>query len=247
MITRRTFIGTLCASPWIARSARAMDSAEAGSLDELVYPPFDALTAPVPFGLDEPTAAQKKQVSEIVLDTPKGPTPFAIAQSFVERFYPDQTKLISQWPTPEPWNPLIVEFFLATDMKAKNDLVPWCAAFTNWCLRRAGRNRSNNAGSQSFLRKEFEKVALPEIGDLAVFTCYDPGTNKSVGLGHVGFVAASPKAGAVKVLGGNQSLDGHSSVICERDYQTGDRIVRRRINDKMVKCVMSLNTYITIG
>jgi len=229
----------------VSRAAEEDD--EAGPLDQLIYPPFGAIDAPQPFGYKPPTEKEKQRAEDIIKSTPKGPAPIDIAKSFFDRFYTTDPKTISQWPAPEAWNPLIVQFFSATTLKANNDMVAWCAAFANWCIERSGRKGSRSAASQSFLdKKNFKQTNDPAIGDLAVFTCYEKNTNKSLGLGHVAFVMHKPAGGRVKVLGGNQSADGHSSIISERDFMTGDRDVRRHVDGKYVPCTMRLNTYISI-
>ena len=126
-------------------------------------------------------------------------------------------------------------------------MVAWCAAFANWCLKRSARTGSQSAASQSFLSAtDFKRNSDPKVGDLAVFTCYDKDNGSSLGLGHVAFVKAKPTNGRVLVLGGNQSADGHSSVISERYFPTDAQIVKRHVAGKYVDCNMKLNTYITI-
>lgn len=230
--------------------ASGVDSSNAPldeSLTQLEYPPFTMLDGATLFGKGMPSSLDIKRVKDIVDATPKGPTPIAIAQSFVDRFYDSNARAISQWPTPAAWNPLIVEFFRSTTLKANNDLVAWCAAFANWCLDRSGKIGSRSAASQSFLGNDFEKTSTPRIGDLAIFTCYRPGTAKSVGLGHVGFVASLPSANFVEVLGGNQSGDGHSSIISRKKYSIADRSVYRTVKGKRELCTMRLNTYVKVS
>lgn len=252
MISRRkmnvSLIGT--AAVLAGRTVRAEAQAEA-ELDsvftQLTYPSFDALNAPERFGLEIPNKAQREKAAEIIKDAPRGPTPYDIARSFVDKYYEKNPELISQWPLPAAWNPLIVEFFNATTLKVNNDMVHWCAAFANWCISRAGRISSNSAGSQSFLStKVFKKVDAPKVGDLAIFTCYDQKSGKSLGLGHATFVREVPSNGKVKVTGGNQSKDGHSSIICDSEFPVGDRIVKRQLNGNYIATVMRLNSYIAI-
>lgn len=215
--------------------------------EQLTFPAFEAIGKPELFGYKPATAAQKEKVKEIIRTTPNGPTPIAIVQSFIDRYYVSDPEAISQWPAPKEWNPLVVAFFSSTSYPANSDMIPWCAAFANWCLERAGRTGSRSASSQSFLaNKAFKKTNDPKVGDLAIFTCYDPVTKKSVGLGHVAFVKDKPANGRVKVVGGNQSKDGHSSIISEAEFPLGDRAVKRHIGGKYVPCVMRLNTFISI-
>jgi len=250
MISRRAFGSGLIAYSLCGSGPSAGQPTEddgTGSLDQLIYPPFGAIDAPRPFGYKPPDEKQKRKAEDIVKATIKGPRPIDIAQSFIERFYTQDPEAISQWPAPAPWNPLIVEFFSATTLKANNDMVAWCAAFANWCLERSGRRGSKSAASQSFLdKKTFKRSDDPVVGDLAIFTCYDKITNKSLGLGHVAFVKEKPANGHVKVVGGNQSADGHASIISRRDFVTGDRDIRRHVGVKYALCTMRLNTYISI-
>jgi uncharacterized protein (TIGR02594 family) len=205
------------------------------AFDQLIFPPLDALDAPEPFGYATPTEEQKKKVSRIISTTPKGPRPVDIAQSFVDRFYKEDPEAISQWPAPASWNPLVAEFFSATAVRVDNDMIAWCAAFANWCIERSGRNGSRSAASQSFLsNKDFKTTNDPNIGDLVVFTCYDKLTGSSLGLGHIAFVREKPTNGRIKVIGGNQSTDGHLSIISEKYYATSDMNVRRRIGSNYV-------------
>jgi uncharacterized protein (TIGR02594 family) len=249
MITRRTLTWVLGSSAiWASGLGKADTVTDHLSLplEDLLYPPFEALTAPKEFGYKEPSKEDKDMAEVVIKETPRGPTAIAIMQSFIKRYYETNPKLISQWPTPEPWNPLVVEFFKSTSTPANNDMVPWCAASANWCIERANGKGSRSASSQSFLKKPFQNVKEPKVGDLAVFTCYDKATGKNTGLGHVGFVAEKPTGGAVLLVGGNTAKDGHSSIICERYFQIDNRDVWRHIGSKRVLCTMRLNSYVAV-
>ena len=249
MISRRSVTASIAGSSALALfPAWAQPSpATEASFDQLTYPPFETIGRPELFGYVPATAEQKQKAADVVRTTPNGPTPIAIVQSFIDRFYAKDPDVISQWPAPKEWNPLVVTFFSATSSPANSDMVPWCAAFANWCLERSGRTGSRSAASQSFLTsKAFKKTDDPKVGDLVVFTCYDNVTGKSVGLGHVTFVKERPANGRVKVVGGNQSKDGHSSIISEADFPLGDRAVKRHVNGKYVPCTMRLNSFISI-
>jgi hypothetical protein len=106
-----------------------------------------------------------------------------------------------------------MEFFLATNLRPSDDLTPWCAAFTNWCLDRVGLAGTRDAGSQSFVdprtswgveiwRPGLEPAPGPaRQGDIAVFRhATDPGR------GHVAFFHGMTPGmpGWIDVLGGNQ-------------------------------------------
>jgi uncharacterized protein (TIGR02594 family) len=217
------------------------------AMDQLTWPPLEALSSPELFGYSEPNQTQKNKAAAIVQATPKGPSPFDIAQSFVDRFFATDPATISQWPAPSSWNPLVVEFFSATTLRAANDMIAWCAAFANWCLDRAGRNGSRSAASQSFLDpKAFQFVNAPKRGDLAVFTCYDKQTKQSVGLGHVAFFKEFTADDRIAVIGGNQSSDGHSSIISEAHFKRSEFDVRRQVGGRYVACTMKINQFIRI-
>jgi uncharacterized protein (TIGR02594 family) len=249
MLSRRQMIFSVMSSTalrnlWQAQDQTSVD--QDNTFDQLIYPPFEALNNPKPFGYNPPTESQKQEAEQIIEATVKGPKPIDIAQSFVDRFYTKKPRLISQWPAPESWNPLIVQFFRATARPANNDMIPWCAAFVNWCIERSGKHGSRSASSQSFLSKYFKSVSVPQPGDLAIFTCFDNDSNKDLGIGHVAFVRERISETRIRIVGGNQSKDGHSSIICEEEFVTTDRDVRRHIGNKYVHCTLRLNSYVSI-
>src|SRR6266404_3263013 len=86
--------------------------------------------------------AQMDEARHIWENAPKS-DPIQIA-----RYFLDSTKVnptfIRQWPQASEWNPLIVEFFRSVGYTASSDLIPWCAAFVNWCLVRSGRIGSSS-------------------------------------------------------------------------------------------------------
>jgi uncharacterized protein (TIGR02594 family) len=242
MISRRALISGLMTCPMFLAAGQNDDE----PIYELTYPPFDALTNPETFGYKTASEEEKEKARDIINGTPSGPRPIEVAQSFVDRLYIRDPRAISQWPAPESWNPLIVEFFRATSTPTNNDMIPWCAAFANWCLKRAGRNGSQSASSQSFLSKYFKRIKEPQAGDLAIFTCYDKSTKESLGIGHVAFFIEKLTGNRIRVVGGNQSQDGHYSIISDSECITIDREVRRKIHGKYVPCVMRLNTYVSV-
>lgn len=256
MTSRRRVIAGLISTPIFLRGQPVLAQQPPpepvpDSFDQLIYPPTDAIFAPERFGYLKPTQEQRERIRKIISETPKGPTPLAIAQSFVERFATSEPDLISQWPAPETWNPLIVEFFGSTASPANNDMVPWCAAFANWCIDRNGKVGTRSAASQSFLEKKnaryFSRVQQPEPGNLAIWTCYDLDSGKSLGLGHVAFVSGKPDAKSVPTVSGNTSDDRHSSRIVEKPFSLLDRKANRTINRKKVPCLMKFNTYLKIS
>jgi uncharacterized protein (TIGR02594 family) len=246
MITRRAAAFGIAGSVVLLRSARLAAEDAPEPFNQLIYPPIEALDNPEPFGYQPATEDEINKAKLISEQTPKGPRPIDIAQSFVDRFYKSELNAISQWPAPSHWNPLIVEFFSATSYHANNDMIAWCAAFANWCLERAGKSGSRSAASQSFLSKDFEATKNPKPGDLAIFTCYDKASGKSLGLGHVTFFKSKISETYINVVGGNQSGDGHSSIISERPFFVADRDVGRHVGNNYVTCTMRLNRYISV-
>jgi uncharacterized protein (TIGR02594 family) len=247
MLTRRTVATALVAAPAVLRfrNAAAQDMPPS-ELTQLNYPPFGAIKTPSLFlGFKPASAAEKQAAKDVENASPKGPRPIDIAQSFVDRFakMPD---VISQWPAPHAWNPLIVDFFSATATPANNDMIPWCAAFANWCLERNMKNGTRSASSQSFLSKQFKQTTTPKIGDLVVFTCYDSATNNNLGLGHVTFFKEALPGNNIYVVGGNQSADSHSSIISEGTFLTTDTQAYRHVGDKYVPCIFRLNAYVSV-
>lgn len=255
MSNRRRFLAGMAFLPftlrfgalWADDSMLAPAAVEEEEFADLEFPPFTALTDAKPFGYTAPSAAEQAKAREIIASMPKGPKPIDIAQAFVDRYYETDPATIAQWPKGKPWNPLVVEFFSATTTLVNNDMTPWCSAFANWCLKRAGQVGSNSAASQSFLRfpRVFVPTVDPKVGDLAIFTCFKVDTNDSVGLGHIGFVKEPPRDGKVLVLGGNQSADKSHSIISAVSMRTATRKVKRTIDGKKVLLDMRLNTYLT--
>ena len=89
-------------------------------------------------------------------------------------------------------NPRILEYLESTTYDRElTDEVPWCSAFVNWCITKAGLKGTNSAAASSWLRWG-QKLDQPRLGCIVVFNH------------HVGFYAGA--AGSQFVLiGGNQS------------------------------------------
>lgn len=98
----------------------------------------------------------------------------------------------------EKHNPRIIEYHSAVSMKAQADEVAWCAAFVNWCLKKANVRGTGLANARSFLLWG-KKVTDPKKGDICVFW---RGREDSW-QGHVGFYAGE-YGKYILVLGGNQ-------------------------------------------
>ena len=95
-------------------------------------------------------------------------------------------------------NPRIVEYLSSTTLGPEdrsNDETPWCSAFVNWCVVKAGYEATDSAWAKSWLAwgKELE---TPRRGCITVFSRNEGG--------HVGFYIGESSSG-IAVLGGNQS------------------------------------------
>lgn len=79
--------------------------------------------------------------------------------------------------------------------------IPWCAAFVNATLKKAGYDGTNSLMARSFLRYG-KRVHTPKYGDIVVFT-----RGRSRRSGHVGFYVGEEVRNGIRyilVLGGNQ-------------------------------------------
>lgn len=223
--------------------------ASSAPVDELLhplsYPPLSSRGKIKTFGLHAPDKAKEQEVNEIIKNTPSGLLPINIAQSFVDRFFLKDPSIISQSPDPAPWNPLILRFFEATSLHAANDTVPWCAAFLNWCLKRAGYPNTNNASSQSFVHTTFFEVTeSPKTGDIVVFTCYSVPDGEDLKIGHVTFFKQAIDKTSFLAIGGNQS-GVNPSMICDKTFQTSFSS-HRHVGNKYVPVTYKVNRYLSI-
>ncbi len=95
-------------------------------------------------------------------------------------------------------NQRILEYFRSTRYHAKEDEVPWCAAFVCWCLEQAKMENPSTARSRDFLDYGVELDGW-RPGCIAVLWRGSP----TATTGHVGFVVESI-GDQVVLLGGNQ-------------------------------------------
>lgn len=96
-------------------------------------------------------------------------------------------------------NTLIRDFFKdAGHPEVKDDETPWCAAFLNAILHRAGLETTGSLAAVSFLEWGIP-APVPMLGDVVVFNWGGTGASTH----HVGFVTAVYKT-IVYVLGGNE-------------------------------------------
>ena len=96
-------------------------------------------------------------------------------------------------------NPRIVEYLKSTNLPApmnSEDETPWCSAFANWCVERAGYEGTDSAWARGWLTWG-KAIKKPRRGCIVVFT-------RGTSSGHVAFYVGET-ATQIKVLGGNQS------------------------------------------
>ncbi|MBI9076560.1 MAG: TIGR02594 family protein [Desulfatibacillum sp.] len=94
-------------------------------------------------------------------------------------------------------NPRIVEYLRSTalgDPFNSKDETPWCSAFVNWCVEKAGYEGTDSAWARSWA-KWGHTINTPVRGCITVFT-------REKG-GHVGFYM-NETATHIELLGGNQ-------------------------------------------
>lgn len=111
--------------------------------------------------------------------------PFAVAQIGIQEF-----------PGPAS-NPRIVEYQKTTGA-GKDDEIPWCSSFVNWCVSQAGLHGTRSAAARSWLSWG-TSLDKPRPGCVVVLS-----RGKNPQKGHVGFYVRSSGA-FVELLGGNQS------------------------------------------
>lgn len=100
----------------------------------------------------------------------------------------------------------IIEYHSATSLKAKEDEIPWCAAFVNWCLVQSDIAGTNSAAAKSFLDWG-QHLEAPKEGCICVVQQRQAGRDQATGSTsgfHVAFWLGESD-GRVKLLGGNQS------------------------------------------
>lgn len=116
----------------------------------------------------------------------------------------------------------VLEYHKATDLKATSDSVPWCSAFVNWCVQKAGGKGTRDAMARSWLNWG-KKAASPQAGDIVVFSRGTDGAS-----GHVAFVYETPSVmnPMIKVLGGNQD-----DMVCIKSYARARVLGYRRSLD----------------
>ena len=104
-------------------------------------------------------------------------------------------------------NPRIIEYFTATTYPAKEDEVPWCSAFVNWCMKQADIFRTTSAAAISWASWG-ERLTEPREGCVVVIRQRKKGTDQATGSSsgnHVGFFQRIEN-GYIYLLGGNQGI-----------------------------------------
>jgi len=103
-------------------------------------------------------------------------------------------------------NPRILEYHASTTLHAREDEIPWCSSFVNWCITQAGLKGTNSAAAISWAPWG-ESLAEPVKGCIVVirqkFTGKDGKTGSASG-NHVAFFDRIEN-GRIYLLGGNQS------------------------------------------
>lgn len=174
-------------------------------------------------GSAPPTDKESAMAFEVLGCAPYACEPYKIAEYFNDvgqgKYEAEWRPFASEWPVRA--NPVIVEFFRATQLKPEGDKTAWCAAFVNWCIARGNSKNGvigdaeRKLGTRSAASGSFRcwQKAEPKIGDIAVFA--EPGTEGAScsGKGHVGFYMGIGEGGRMRVLGGNQKLSGTNGAV----------------------------------
>jgi uncharacterized protein (TIGR02594 family) len=103
-------------------------------------------------------------------------------------------------------NPRIIEYHAATSLKAKEDEIPWCASFVNWCLKQAVIAGTGSAAAISFAAWG-ERITEPKEGCIVVIRQRKKGADQATGSASGNHVAFFQRIqdGRIYLLGGNQS------------------------------------------
>lgn len=225
VITRRVLIKKCsylsmlsCLSSGTAQQSRQPASLPPGIGTEPDY------AGPLPVGRlgKRPALDPEERVARAVLDrAPSGPSPYSVAQYFLAvgqgQYGEEWRPYVSGWPL--RWNPVIVNFFKATNTSPEGDTTPWCAAFVNWCFLQSRKTAATHSASSGSFRCFGSETRDPRPGDLVVFNQPDA-KEKCIGHGHVGFFVRD-WGEEIEVLGGNQ-LEGH-----ERSHRVSTKRIRK--------------------
>jgi len=101
---------------------------------------------------------------------------------------------------PDQHNRRILEYHQTTSLKATADETPWCSAFVNWVVMKAGYSGTKSAAAKGWLDWGHH-LTEPRTGAIAVIRRVSAGADTGF---HVGFVVSSTTT-SLRLLGGNQS------------------------------------------
>jgi uncharacterized protein (TIGR02594 family) len=179
------------------------------------YKDFESSTLPFPLvgGTAKPERNEQTIANGIIKRAPVR-SPYAIMHYFetLRRVNKDNEAYNGGWAT--RWNPIIVEFFRATQTKPEGDTTSWCAASLNWTLARSHMKGGTHSASSGSFRESPGKTRHPRRGDIVVFGATDPAAFAQ-GRGHVGLFVAQ-RSDAVLVLGGNQTNPFGHHAFCRK-------------------------------
>jgi hypothetical protein len=221
----RRLFGAACISTFAAGALRRT-IAQSVNEPDTDGPDFISLELPpdrLPEGTDPALLAERDRAAQILAAAPRtSPAEvFKYFESLLDR-NKDGEAYNAGWR--QRWNPVIVDFFKTTRTKPAGDTTFWCAASVNWMLKQCGFRTTKSALSGSFrgadgsldtsTRQMVEDAytEAPKPGDIVVFKSKDPGSAAN-GHGHVALFLEQ-KAGAIRVIGGNQRTPGGHHTIC---------------------------------
>ena len=96
-------------------------------------------------------------------------------------------------------NPRVQQYLSTCGLATAHDETPWCSAFVNWCLHRAGIVGTRRANARSFLAGwNGQSVSRPTFGCIVIFL-----RPPNPAHGHVAFYTGR-EGNDLVMLGGNQ-------------------------------------------
>lgn len=115
-------------------------------------------------------------------------------------------------------NPRIIEYHATTSYGAKEDEIPWCASFVNWCITKAGLKGTGSAAARSW-EHWGQALDAPTPGAVVTFWGDKPNTPAA----HVGFyMGPGNTPETISVLGGNQG-----DAVCSANFSKSRVIAYR--------------------
>ncbi len=139
-----------------------------------------------------------------------------LGEDFPWMKFAEEQKGVSQIDGSEH-NPQILEYLRTTTLNKRavaEDETSWCSAFVNWCVDKAGYERTKSALARSWLNWG-QGIETPRRGCIVVF-------KREKIFGHVGFFLEETET-HVKVLGGNQTNpETGKSEVCEKFFPKAD-------------------------